>query len=376
MKKILLLWAVAGSLFFALEHYNESPVRAAPGQPVAGTSSTACMNGQKCTPSQISMSGISAPANCASGTGLIYFDSGANQWKICANNGGYFTIANGALTSVSGTPSAGQIAIWASGSAIYGTSFVGSISSATFSGIAAPANSASGAAALYFDSSGNRLKVSENAGNYANVVNESAVTNFKSLTDTVTASTHTLSGTVVCGNFPCTLITLSPGDVGANYISIAGLPSNQHLQIECSSCTWLTGTGLGWRAQFNGDAGTNYAYESFETATGGIGVACESSAGAAFCNLNCITSGGVNAGQTADFTFDFWTTTNGGAAGHSPMGAVDARIYNNSVTRYQREYNFCTYLALNTAINQVTLYNSAAPATNLHIGTLKVRIIP
>lgn len=142
--------------------------------------------------SSMTATGSAAPQNCASGSGAMYFDSSANKWKVCENNGGYSNlVGGGGGVGTLGSPAAGNVTFWGSASQVTGRSTftynndgnlgIGTAtpgdgvdiersilhgSSDTWKGIAAPPVSASGNGSIYFDSTSKSFQASQNGGAY------------------------------------------------------------------------------------------------------------------------------------------------------------------------------------------------------------------
>ena len=134
----------------------------------------------------LNVEGIAAPALSPAGEARLYFDSGTNKLRL-SENGGAFDDIVGAGGDVVGPAGATNDALvrWdtATGKLVQDSNallndagdlmLVGSQSLGKFldvAGIAAPAVSPGGESRLYFDSTSNKLRVSENGGAFVDVL--------------------------------------------------------------------------------------------------------------------------------------------------------------------------------------------------------------
>ena len=134
----------------------------------------------------LDVTGIAAPALSPAGEARLYFDSGTNKLRL-SENGGAFDDLVGAGGDVVGPGSATDDALvrWdaATGKLVQDSNallndagdltLVGSQSLGKFldvTGIAAPALSPGGESRLYFDSTSNKLRISENGGAFVDVI--------------------------------------------------------------------------------------------------------------------------------------------------------------------------------------------------------------
>jgi trimeric autotransporter adhesin len=133
----------------------------------------------------LSIRGITAPADSVAGQGRIYFDSTANKFKVSENNGAYVDLVNsgGGISGLttgylpkatSATALGDSVIAESSGKIGIGTTAPNTQFDITgaFSqrGMAAPAVSVAGQGRIYFDSTANKFKVSENNGAFADLV--------------------------------------------------------------------------------------------------------------------------------------------------------------------------------------------------------------
>lgn len=157
------------------------------------------------------------PSLCAAGRGIIYEDSTSHLLQACQNGGVFQNLLGGAGGNISGTVGANQIPYANASNTLVGTSTfaytnAGNIgigvsaptfpldigvgvlfrSSSTWTGIATPSISASGKGAIYFDSTSNTFKASQNGSGYVNLLTSNSTSTISSLT--ITGQGYGLNG--------------------------------------------------------------------------------------------------------------------------------------------------------------------------------------
>jgi hypothetical protein len=191
--------------------------------------------------------GMAAPSVSSAGQGRIYFDSTSNTFKVSQNGGAYTDLVN--TTSISGT--SGKITKFTSSSTV-GDSVItessGNIGigvtptstldvngATTTRGMAAPAVSAAGQGVMYFDSTSNTYKISQNGGAYADILTSASGTG--DITDVI-------AGTGLTGGASSGAATLNV-DVGTTVGKIVQVQAGGKLPVlDGSNLTSLTATNL------------------------------------------------------------------------------------------------------------------------------------